>query len=148
MPGPKIILTRRRRDDLISLAALATCLSGPTYAQTVDAGSTGAGAVAPPATQTRPVIDPGYASVGDIVVTSRRREERAQDVPIALTVINEELLNRTGAYNIGQITQHAPSVQRPASQPQRPQHRDHDPRPRRQLRPRQRRPRTGRRYLY
>jgi iron complex outermembrane receptor protein len=57
------------------------------------------------------VVDPSYASVGDIVVTARRRDERAQDVPIALTVINEELLNRTGAYNIGQITQLAPSVQ-------------------------------------
>ena len=65
-----------------------------------------------PAIQNRPpAIDPGYASVGDIVVTARRRDERAQDVPIALTVVNEELLNRTGAYNVGQITQLAPSVQ-------------------------------------
>ncbi|CAN5116783.1 TonB-dependent receptor [soil metagenome] len=110
----------QRPRDMISLAALTACLSGSAFAGTALAAEP---ATAPPdivaissepATnpnqQVRP-IDPGYASVGDIVVTARRRNERAQDVPIALTVINEELLNRTGAYNIGQITQLAPSVQ-------------------------------------
>ena len=111
MPGQTTRTARHRHRDLISLAALATCLSGPAFAQSVVGETTGGGAEPAAATQTRPVIDPGYASVGDIVVTSRRREERAQDVPIALTVINEELLSRTGAYNIGQITQLAPSVQ-------------------------------------
>lgn len=57
------------------------------------------------------------ASIGDIVVTARRREERAQDVPIALTVVNEELLDRTGAYNIAQVTQLAPTVQLLSSNP-------------------------------
>lgn len=56
-------------------------------------------------------VGPSFAQLGDIVVTARRRDERAQDVPIALTVVNEELLNRTGTYNVGQVTQLAPSVQ-------------------------------------
>ena len=101
--------SRRRHRDLICLAALATCVAGPTFAQTADGDEAGGGAA--PASQTRPVVDPSYATVGDIVVTARRRDERAQDVPIALTVINEELLNRTGAYNVAQVTQLAPSVQ-------------------------------------
>ena len=109
MPAAATRTPRRRSRDLISLAALATCVAGPAFAQNLAAptGETGGDV----ATQARPVVDPSYASVGDIVVTARRRDERAQDVPIALTVINEELLKRTGAYNIGQITQLAPSVQ-------------------------------------
>ncbi|MET4684375.1 TonB-dependent receptor [Brevundimonas faecalis] len=67
--------------------------------------------------QVRPGSAPVVASVGDIVVTARRRDERAQDVPIALTVVNEELLDRTGAYNIAQVTQLAPSVQLLSSNP-------------------------------
>jgi len=66
--------------------------------------------------QTPPNV-PLVATVGDIVVTARRRDERAQDVPIALTVVNEELLDRTGAYNVGQVTQLAPSVQLLSSNP-------------------------------
>ncbi|QTC91965.1 TonB-dependent receptor [Brevundimonas goettingensis] len=110
MPATLPRTARRRTRDLISLAALATCVAGPAFAQTaLPSGGDEGGAAA--ATQTRPVVDPSYASVGDIVVTARRRDERAQDVPIALTVINEELLNRTGAYNVAQVTQLAPSVQ-------------------------------------
>lgn len=110
MPATLPRTARRRTRDLISLAALATCVAGPAFAQTVLPGGGDEGGAAGSA-QARPVTDPSFASVGDIVVTARRRDERAQDVPIALTVINEELLKRTGAYNIGQITQLAPSVQ-------------------------------------
>ena len=51
------------------------------------------------------------ATVDQIIVTARRREENAQDVPIALTVLGGEALERTGAYNVQQITQLAPSLQ-------------------------------------
>lgn len=67
--------------------------------------------------QRAPPEVPLVASVGDIVVTARRRDERAQDVPIALTVVNEELLARTGTYNVAQVTQLAPSVQLLSSNP-------------------------------
>jgi len=90
---------------LAAVSTAAICCAAPALAQTVPL------AVLSTQTTQQPEIDPGYASVGDIVVTARRRDERAQDVPIALTVINEELLNRTGAYNVGQVTQLAPSVQ-------------------------------------
>ncbi|VXB26020.1 TonB-dependent receptor [Brevundimonas sp. G8] len=85
---------------LLSATAILACLGAP------------AAAFAAPDEVVEPQVNaPSVASVGDIVVTARRRDERAQDVPIALTVVNEELLDRTGAYNIGQITQLAPSVQ-------------------------------------
>jgi len=61
--------------------------------------------------QTETPPQPSFAQLGDVVVTARRREERAQDVPIALTVIGGEQLDKTNTYNIGQLTQQAPSVQ-------------------------------------
>jgi iron complex outermembrane receptor protein len=56
-------------------------------------------------------------AVEELVVTARRREERAQDVPIALSVIGAETLEKQGTYNVQQITQIAPSVQFSSSNP-------------------------------
>jgi len=53
----------------------------------------------------------------DIIITARRRDESAQDVPIALSVIGSEQLESTGVYNLGQLTQMAPSVQLLSSNP-------------------------------
>ncbi|WAC61047.1 TonB-dependent receptor [Brevundimonas sp. SL130] len=100
------IVTRALARSLVSVTALAACLGAPAVA------FAGADEAAAPQSATPPI-----ASLGDIVVTARRRDERAQDVPIALTVVNEELLDRTGAYNVGQITQLAPSVQLLTSNP-------------------------------
>lgn len=86
---------------LMSASALAACMALPAFAY--------AESPEPP--------QEGFATVGDIVVTARRRDENVQDVPIALTVINEELLDRTGAYNVAQISQVAPSVQLLSSNP-------------------------------
>ena len=47
----------------------------------------------------------------DIVVTARRREERAQDVPIALSVVGSETLEKTGDFTLGQVQQLVPSLQ-------------------------------------
>jgi len=46
----------------------------------------------------------------EILVTARRREERAQDVPIALTAVSGDTLERTGAINITQIAQLTPTL--------------------------------------
>ncbi|WCM27071.1 TonB-dependent receptor [Sphingomonas sp. QA11] len=47
----------------------------------------------------------------DVVVTARRRSERAQDVPIALSVVSEESLRARGDYTLGTIQQSVPSLQ-------------------------------------
>jgi len=88
---------------MIAASTVAICAATPVFAQT------GAAPQQP--------IDPSYASVGDVVVTARRREERAQDVPIALTVIGGEQLDDSNTYNVGQLTQQAPSVQLLSSNP-------------------------------
>ena len=46
-----------------------------------------------------------------VVTASRRREERIQDVPIALTVVSASALERRGDYTLGQIQQQVPSLQ-------------------------------------
>lgn len=53
----------------------------------------------------------GGTTVGEVIVTARRREENAQDVPIALTVLGGDAIEAAGAYNVQQLTQLAPSLQ-------------------------------------
>lgn len=75
------------------------------------------------ATAAEPQRTDETAQVDELVVTARRREERAQDVPIALSVIGGERLERSGVYNVAQAVQFAPSlrghlVQSPEHDPQ------------------------------
>jgi iron complex outermembrane receptor protein len=46
----------------------------------------------------------------DVVVTARRQSERAQDVPVALSVLSGRGLEQTGAYTLTDIQQQAPSL--------------------------------------
>ncbi|WP_174273550.1 TonB-dependent receptor [Sphingomonas bacterium] len=68
---------------------------------------------AEPAAPTAESLDP----VEDIVVTARRREETAQNVPVALSVVSAEALTRSGSININQIQQLVPSLQVTATNP-------------------------------
>lgn len=52
-----------------------------------------------------------------IVVTARRREERAQDVPIALSVLSGVSLAQQATFSLQQITQLAPTLQVSSSNP-------------------------------
>lgn len=50
-------------------------------------------------------------AAGEIIVTARRRDEDAQDVPIALSVVGQAQLEATGNYALGQLQQLVPSLQ-------------------------------------
>ncbi len=50
-------------------------------------------------------------SSSDIVVTARRREERLQDVPIAVSAVDASALDSRGLDNVTQISQIAPNIQ-------------------------------------
>ncbi|HKD46748.1 MAG TPA: TonB-dependent receptor [Rhizomicrobium sp.] len=52
-----------------------------------------------------------------VIVTARRREEAAQDVPIALSVVPAAMLEATGAYDVSLITQLTPTMQFYSSNP-------------------------------
>ena len=47
----------------------------------------------------------------EIIVSARRRDESAQDVPIALSVVGSETLEKTGNYTLIQVQQLVPSLQ-------------------------------------
>jgi iron complex outermembrane receptor protein len=53
----------------------------------------------------------GEQDGADILVTARRRQERAQSVPIALSVLDSATIARTGTFSIQQISQQAPTLQ-------------------------------------
>ncbi|RZF66447.1 TonB-dependent receptor [Sphingomonas populi] len=57
------------------------------------------------------------AADGDVVVTARRREERAQDVPIAMSVIGSDTIDKTGAFNVNRLQQQQPALQFYSSNP-------------------------------
>jgi iron complex outermembrane receptor protein len=83
-------------------AALALVVADPAYADEVVAGTASAGADAYAA-------DVEYGEA--IVVTSRHREENSQDVPIAISVVSAETLERTGNFTVNQIQQQVPTLQ-------------------------------------
>ena len=72
----------------VSIAATATA---PAFAQ-----STGA--------------EPGAAGVEDIVVTARRKEERNQDVPVAITAFGSERLQEMNVVNTQSLQSSVPSL--------------------------------------
>lgn len=53
----------------------------------------------------------------EIVVTSRRREETAQKVPIPISVIGGNLIDDAGAFNVNRVKEYIPSVQLYSSNP-------------------------------
>lgn len=64
------------------------------------------GVLEPPAAQAQAAAD----NEG-IVVTARRVQEQAQDVPIALSVIGGVELAEAGAFNVNRLKELAPTVQ-------------------------------------
>jgi iron complex outermembrane receptor protein len=95
---------------------MTTALAGAVVAEFLLVSPTLANAPAPDAPD--PTAEPqAVAQLGDVVVTARRRSENVQDIPIALTVIGQELLENTGTGNVGQLTQLVPSLQILSSNP-------------------------------
>jgi iron complex outermembrane receptor protein len=64
------------------------------------------GAITPAAAQTKDPI----AQIEEVVVTARRREERLQDAPVAVTALSAEALQTRGVESVDQIAKFAPSI--------------------------------------
>ncbi len=98
----------------ISVAALAFFLSAPAFAQSAPdepaPKETVADQSAPDADE-QPPAPPSLQPGDRVVVTARRVEEDVQDVPIPVSVLSEDFLVETGAFNAGKLTQVVPSVQ-------------------------------------
>ena len=64
------------------------------------------------------VISTGEEKVlSEVVVTSRRRIEKVQDVPIAISVVTGKQAEQAGAFNVNRIKELVPSVQLYSSNP-------------------------------
>jgi iron complex outermembrane recepter protein len=53
----------------------------------------------------------------EIIVTARRRQETAQDIPIAVSVVGGEHIDNTGSFNVGRLQQLTPTLQFYSSNP-------------------------------
>jgi outer membrane receptor protein involved in Fe transport len=84
-----MMLAFTQRASLLSLALSTTILATPAQAQS------------------EPIDD---TRIDDIVVTSRKREERLQDVPISIQVLNMEMLDRRGVTDTQSVLRQTPSL--------------------------------------
>lgn len=100
---------RHRRRIPLAIGISAVALAASAHAEDAPAKprDTATTAVAPVAS----TPDPEPVATSDIVVTARRRTERAQDVPIALSVVGGEAIAARGDYRLDQIQQSVPSLQ-------------------------------------
>lgn len=57
------------------------------------------------------------ATVGEVTVTARRRQETVQSVPLAISVIGADKVDATGAFNVGRLQQLTPTLQYYSSNP-------------------------------
>lgn len=98
----------------VSVVALTSALNltAAAAAETAEAPSTGQQAEVPNAPPTPPSAAPKAAEPGqidEVVVTARRRAEKAQDVPIAMTVLSGDHLADNGTDKLTQLQFLAPS---------------------------------------
>jgi iron complex outermembrane receptor protein len=53
----------------------------------------------------------------EIIVTARRRDETAQEIPIAVSVVGGDQIDNTGSFNVGRLQQLTPTLQFYSSNP-------------------------------
>jgi iron complex outermembrane recepter protein len=85
------------------LSAGLTALATPAYAQNDQATGTASGTE-------NAAVQPGDTSQPDIVITAQGRRQILQDVPLAVTAVGGEQLQNSGANDIRQLNQLAPSL--------------------------------------
>ena len=86
---------KTRAWHLLGATAIATCTATPVVAQETSNSATEVA---------------GSASIADIVVTAQRREERIQDVPIAITAFSTARLDQQGINDAQDLQGSVPSL--------------------------------------
>ncbi|WP_374414877.1 TonB-dependent receptor [Novosphingobium colocasiae] len=84
-----------------SASAIALLAGAPAFAQDIPASSASV-SVAPDAEESSESI---------VVTGSRRRDENVQDIPLAVSVVSADSLEKRGDFTLGQIQQQVPSLQ-------------------------------------
>src|SRR5215469_9279936 len=100
---------------------IGTCLSLPVAADAAPSSDSDTAPSSDPDATPVLVVDLAASAPEQVpeqvIVTARRREEAAQDVPIALSVVPAAMLEATGAYDVGLLTQLTPTMQFYSSNP-------------------------------
>ncbi len=96
------------RSGLLAATALAALGTSPALASTAEFG-----AEEQPSSAGTGAIDEG----GEILVTARRRQETAQAVPLAISVVGGDHIDNTGSFNVGRLQQLTPTLQFYSSNP-------------------------------
>ncbi|USU11606.1 TonB-dependent receptor [Sphingomonadaceae bacterium OTU29THOMA1] len=92
-------------------AAAAALFTGPAAAQIAPADTAGIGPDGAAATETTPdTTDTQSENTGDIVVTARRRAESLLSVPIAVTALSADRLDKLGAVDLTDIQNFTPNT--------------------------------------
>jgi len=68
------------------------------------------GTVATYAQEAAPTVEAEQAGIAEVVVTARNRSERAQDVPIPISVLSADQLARDRVLTVADLTQRAPGL--------------------------------------
>lgn len=103
----------------LTIALCATASSAFAQSADTDASATAqnapAGAASRPADSTAQASPEATAGYDDIVVTARRREERLQDVPVAITALEGQSLTAANVFQVQDIQQKVPGLTMMAS---------------------------------
>src|SRR3546814_11993609 len=62
-------------------------------------------------------VGTGATDSGEILVTARRREESAQEIPLAISVVGGAQIDNTDSFNVGRLQQLTPTLQFYSSTP-------------------------------
>ena len=76
----------------------------------------GANAQTSPQASEEPGVAPGSDGVEEIIVTAQRRDERLQDVPIAITAVTSARLEAVGVSDSSDLAVLTPALTAPATQ--------------------------------
>ena len=99
------------RKSLLGMASgLAMVHAVPALAQTAQQPPGAAAANASPPAAAAPAAG-GSASVGEVIVTARRVQERLQDVPISITTFNQQQLTSRNITTAADLSRYTPSLE-------------------------------------
>ena len=90
------------------LGSSLLAIASSAQAQAIDAHSDDPSQIA--GDETSPEIEAGKDGVGAIVVTANRREERLQDVPVSVTLVDGDQLTRQNVNAVEDLTRSAPAL--------------------------------------
>src|SRR5476651_1284626 len=90
------------KSALFATTALSLIAAAPAFAQTAPEAPASA-----PSQETTSAAGEGAA---DIIVNARRVEERLQDVPISITVFNQQQLTNRNVVNAADLALYTPSL--------------------------------------